>query len=130
MIAQVVVEPTSILARGLSVKPLRWLGLISYGTYIWQAPVFGVLDATGHRLPGVPGIVLAVVLGALSYFLIERRFLRLRYRFGRHAAPGNTASQTARSQIRDYGHAGPRLAGRSGSIGFAPPTSGVNLDAE
>lgn len=87
LIVHVVIEPASILSRALSVAPLRWLGLISYGTYIWQAPLFGMLDATGHRLPGLPAIVLAVLLGVLSYLLIERRFLRLKSRLSRQT-PG------------------------------------------
>jgi peptidoglycan/LPS O-acetylase OafA/YrhL len=88
LIAYVAIEPASALARALSVAPLRWLGLISYGTYIWQAPLFGILDATGHRLPGLPALLLAVLLGTLSYFLIERRFLRLKSRIV-HAAVRN-----------------------------------------
>lgn len=66
----------SATARLLSVRPLRLVGLISYGLYLWHWPVYVVL--TPARLGfGGPGLVLfrlAVtgLLATASYLLVER----------------------------------------------------------
>jgi peptidoglycan/LPS O-acetylase OafA/YrhL len=81
-----VTQPVSTpLHRLLSHQPLRWVGQISYGLYLWHWPV-AVAISPGHtRLTGwaLAGARLGVTFGAatLSYYLIEqpirqRRFLR------------------------------------------------------
>jgi peptidoglycan/LPS O-acetylase OafA/YrhL len=101
--------------------------VISYGTYIWQAPLFGILDATGHRLAGMQGLVLAVVLGVLSYFLVERRFLRLKARLSRQPAP---SEGIARTDMRGVlaNDVGPRAV--KDPAGMSGPTHAVTLDAD
>ena len=37
--------PGSPLARVLELRPLRWLGVRSYGIYLWHWPVFVLLAA-------------------------------------------------------------------------------------
>jgi peptidoglycan/LPS O-acetylase OafA/YrhL len=81
LLVHMVIEPASLLARLIGVAPLRWLGLISYGTYIWHASILGMLEAGGRRLPGLAALALALVLGTVSYFTIERPFLRLKSQF-------------------------------------------------
>ena len=62
------------LARALSVAPLRHLGVISYGVYLWHWPVFVVLDArlAVHGWP-LLALKLAVTLAIseVSYRLLE-----------------------------------------------------------
>lgn len=66
----------SMLARLLSVAPLRWLGWISYGVYLWHWPV--ILFATPERLGCAGGtlagiqILSTLLLSTASYLLIER----------------------------------------------------------
>ncbi len=78
-------SPTAILASA----PLRGIGRISYGFYLYQLPVF---CATGlYRAPygtdGVDGlyvalrVALALGVAIVSYFVIERPLLRLGARF-------------------------------------------------
>jgi peptidoglycan/LPS O-acetylase OafA/YrhL len=55
----------------LDARPVRYLGLISYSTYLYH----GLLKIPG---PMVVQILAAYALASLSYFLIERPFLRLR----------------------------------------------------
>jgi peptidoglycan/LPS O-acetylase OafA/YrhL len=67
--ALVILSPPRILAW----KPLVWLGVVSYGVYLWHLPMLIVL---GH-LPG--GVALAfvgtIVMAALSRHFVERPFL-------------------------------------------------------
>jgi peptidoglycan/LPS O-acetylase OafA/YrhL len=70
------------IERALSIPPLRWLGLISYGLYLWHWPVFLVLQIERNRL-GLSewtlfGAQLAVSLGfaCLSFFVLERPIRR------------------------------------------------------
>jgi peptidoglycan/LPS O-acetylase OafA/YrhL len=64
-------------ARWMSVRPLAWVGLVSYGVYMWHVPLIlfgrhlGVLpDAYLPRLLLVLGPVLLVA--AASWYLVER----------------------------------------------------------
>lgn len=65
----------SLLARGLSWKPLAALGKISYGVYLLHWPVFGLLTstrvgATGFALFGLR-LAVTLALATVSYFLLE-----------------------------------------------------------
>ena len=98
---------------------LAWLGLVSYGIYLWQGGV--VLEAwrQGARdwVPGAPFLVMTavtlagtVVLAALSYYLIERPAMRWKYR-GRspRATPGTAAAAaSARARVPDSAPGSPR----------------------
>jgi peptidoglycan/LPS O-acetylase OafA/YrhL len=65
---------------------LRWLGRISYAVYLWDYPF-------ENWFPGVRSIPLAIAAATLSYYVVERWFLKLR----RHApaasrVPGSEAA--------------------------------------
>jgi peptidoglycan/LPS O-acetylase OafA/YrhL len=75
IIAAVIDQPKSILARLMSLWPLRYLGQISYGTYLYHWPIFLILNhqrtgLTGWSLVGLR-IGVAVVAASLSYHFIE-----------------------------------------------------------
>ncbi len=70
------VDPSGPVPRALSLRPLRALGVISYGVYLWHWPLFLVLTSDRVHLSGVA--LLAVRCGAtlvvarLSYRLVEQ----------------------------------------------------------
>jgi peptidoglycan/LPS O-acetylase OafA/YrhL len=64
-----------------------WLGRVSYGLYIWHQPVNGWLKATGMHVGGLKYVgavilkcLVSLGLTALSYYGIEKPFLRLKSR--------------------------------------------------
>jgi peptidoglycan/LPS O-acetylase OafA/YrhL len=72
------------LLRMLEWSPIRYIGVVSYGVYLWHQVPLQVLrtfwDTDGAlslvRLIAVAGI--SVMLAAASYYLVERRFLALK----------------------------------------------------
>lgn len=67
------------VARALSWRPLRLVGLISYGLYLWHWPVFvwfrrdGILDGWARLAAEV---AISFALAILSYLVIERPIRR------------------------------------------------------
>jgi peptidoglycan/LPS O-acetylase OafA/YrhL len=71
--------PRGPVARVLSLRPMVWIGMVSYGAYLWHFPVFVFLNFDRTGLFGLPLLVvrfaLTFVLAALSYYLVERPVL-------------------------------------------------------
>jgi peptidoglycan/LPS O-acetylase OafA/YrhL len=65
--------PVSQLCR---VKPLRWLGVISYGVYLFHWPLLVFLDQRRTGLAHLPRFILvislSILLAAISYRYLER----------------------------------------------------------
>lgn len=60
------------LARGLSARPLVWLGALSYSLYLWHYPVLWVFDANDRLV----ALAVSFLLAWLSYRYVERPFRR------------------------------------------------------
>ncbi|MGH2882503.1 MAG: acyltransferase family protein [Solirubrobacteraceae bacterium] len=76
MIVAAVAFPASLAARALAIRPLRAVGTISYGLYLWHFPLFLWLSADAIGVSGTELLLvrLAVTLAVsiASYFLIEQ----------------------------------------------------------
>ena len=85
LLLHVVATPTSALSRVLDLAPVRYVGRISYGMYLYQQ----ILSSPVHHLTeGLPYVVqlsfmyaLTVLFATLSFFVVERPFLRWKERF-------------------------------------------------
>jgi peptidoglycan/LPS O-acetylase OafA/YrhL len=76
--------------RRLLAHPLAaWLGLISYGIFLWHYEITLKLGPDGAKLAFVPlltvTLVLSVACAAASYYALERPLLRLKYARARRA---------------------------------------------
>jgi peptidoglycan/LPS O-acetylase OafA/YrhL len=81
-------EPNGV-ARGLEVRPLRYVGLVSYSVYLWHVPVLFWLSAHGLAFGRDPAgllgnvVLVAVVtlaLSSLTYRYVERPALAAKKR--------------------------------------------------
>ncbi|UEM08247.1 acyltransferase [Bradyrhizobium barranii subsp. barranii] len=70
-----VVRPPAILETA----PLRWTGKISYGLYLWHLPIFHWFGDT--PLATLEAVGATYAIAALSFYGIERHFLRLKNAF-------------------------------------------------
>jgi len=71
VIACVALVPTSPWARALSLRPVRYIGAISYGLYLFHWPIFVVVD---HARTGLEGWPLFLVRVALSFAVAAASF--------------------------------------------------------
>ncbi|AQT83041.1 hypothetical protein B1R94_23260 [Mycolicibacterium litorale] len=82
VITAVALDPRGPAARVLAVPPLVWLGLISYGVYLWHWPVFLLLNGertgwSGYSLFAARCAV-TVVVATVSWWAIEQPVRRWR----------------------------------------------------
>ncbi len=84
VIAAAVQPQGGLLGRALSLPPLRGLGLISYGVYLWHWPVYLVLtpDRTGWDGYGLLAarVLVTLAIAVASYHLIEMPIRRGAFR--------------------------------------------------
>jgi peptidoglycan/LPS O-acetylase OafA/YrhL len=97
-------EKGGIPRRILANPVLAWLGLISYGIFLWHFPILyglyqgGILDwwpSMAFPLLVTMTFAITVVCAALSYYLLERPLMRLKYsrRERERSRPGSISRQ-------------------------------------
>jgi peptidoglycan/LPS O-acetylase OafA/YrhL len=71
----VVTTQAASLSRALGNRPFRYVGKISYGTYLWHFPLFDLLSGERLHLYGTPLLVIRIattlVVATGSYYLVE-----------------------------------------------------------
>jgi peptidoglycan/LPS O-acetylase OafA/YrhL len=76
LLVAVLVHPANSISRVINFKPLRWLGVRSYGIYLWQYPVL-VLTSPAINTTGISigrvifQLTCIIVLSSLSWKFIE-----------------------------------------------------------
>ncbi len=89
VIAAVVVQQRGLLANVLSTAPLRLLGLISYGVYLWHWPIYLTLTAERTGLSEAPlfivRVALTLAIAIASYIVLETPIRRGAIRWNRMA---------------------------------------------
>ena len=80
LIASVALVPETPWARLLSLRPIRYIGTISYGLYLWHWPIFVVVGPEQTGLTRWPlfavRVGLTFILAALSYRFLEKPIRR------------------------------------------------------
>ena len=89
VLASVTNGSSKAMSSGLSVAPLRWLGLISYGLYLWHWPIFLWLDEPRTGLSG-PLLFAVRVLASLAAAVVSYEWLEKPIRHGALPAPKAT----------------------------------------
>ena len=70
-------------AKLLSAPPTEWVGRISYGLYLWQIPVFRIIDRHGSTLSSGLRFAIAIVavfsISIFSWYALERPVMKSRW---------------------------------------------------
>lgn len=103
----VLAHPASLLAKMFAIAPLRWLGVWSYGIYLWHYPLIVLSNPTVNTGGldiglSIKQILLAISLAAVSWYLIENPIRRGRWkkRFGQLSDGLSGQPQLLRCQVR------------------------------
>jgi peptidoglycan/LPS O-acetylase OafA/YrhL len=115
LVGLLVAGPAAPLNRVLRLRPIVWLGTISYGLYIYFIPVFVLLEIFFHHqgwndsssLLLVTQFAVVLAMASLSYYLVEKRFLALKDRIS--ARGPRRRPQHARGRSRPVPLPAPRL---------------------
>ncbi len=111
----------------LSLRPLRWMGAISYGLYLWHWPIYVYLnpqrvEADGFSLFAIR-VAVTFVVATASYYLVEQpirtgSWRRIRVRI---AAPVSVAILVAALVVSTLGAVAPPTEVSASDL--APPSS-------
>jgi peptidoglycan/LPS O-acetylase OafA/YrhL len=124
VVAAIVQETRSPLKAALSLAPMRWIGRVSYGIYLWHWPIAVALTPQHTGISGWELDVLRVgatfVVAALSYYLVELPIRQRRFKqvwTPRIALPAAAALTIVVILVATAGAAPPDpLAARPGTV--------------
>ena len=94
-----VMQPRNPVARVLALRPIVWLGKVSYSTYLWHVPVFLLLSPKRLGLTDMQALpirlVVAFAFASASYYFVEKPALRLKKRYERRPDRDRRPAATA-----------------------------------
>ncbi len=74
-------NPNSLAARLLTIRPMVWIGLLSYSWYLWHWPLLSITKSAALQARDLPRDALigaaALVAAAITYYVVENP---IRYR--------------------------------------------------
>ncbi|HEU5421068.1 MAG TPA: acyltransferase family protein [Streptosporangiaceae bacterium] len=116
LVVATVASPATRLGQVLGVAPVRWIGVRSYGIYLWHYPIIVLTTpATGQEtlLREVLQVAASIAVAALSWRLVEEP---IRHgALGRLAARARAARQHPMARLQGWA----ALAGGVGVLGLA-----------
>ena len=124
LIVSVVSVPGTPWARALSLRPVRYVGAISYGLYLWHWPVFVIVGPEQTGLTRWPLFALRVAItfaiAAASFHFLEMPIRRRRLRGPRAwvLAPLSFVAALALVLVATIAPAGPRIS--TADTGLSP----------
>ena len=74
MVVAAVAAPASRVGRMLGVRPVRWIGVRSYGIYLWHYPIIVLTtpaNSTDSLARGALQVAASIVVAALSWHFVE-----------------------------------------------------------
>jgi peptidoglycan/LPS O-acetylase OafA/YrhL len=84
LIVALMLAPIKAVQKGLSFAPLTWIGKISYVLYLFHVPIYVLMPREfAIEFPIISfciALTIAMGFAAISYYLIEIRFLRMKSR--------------------------------------------------
>jgi peptidoglycan/LPS O-acetylase OafA/YrhL len=103
LILSTVLHTSTIQGRLLEMKPLRWIGRISYSLYLWQQLFFGnnfVISPPALAVLRQIPINLVALIGCatFSYYLVEKPFVALGHKLALGSVSHSAASKDSLNQ--------------------------------
>lgn len=94
IVLAVMINSQSVMSRVFSTRPLVWIGKLSYSLYLWHSFVIAQIlnHAELFKPLGLAGLELIEIAGSfacasISYYCVERPFLKLKSSFGSNPEP-------------------------------------------
>jgi peptidoglycan/LPS O-acetylase OafA/YrhL len=90
IIAELASHPTGIAAKVASIRPMVYLGRISYGIYLWHYPLLlDVRRFSSSKTLALLAVIISIAVAALSYHYAEQPILQLKRKMKRGQDVGN-----------------------------------------
>ena len=128
LIATVVFWPGALASRLFALPPLRALGLISYGIYLYHFPLFVWLDASSTGMSAAPllltRIAVTLLVATASYILVEQPVRQRRLPGWMVRALGPIAAGSATATL--FVAAAAASSGSTPVVPFPPATAGLS----
>jgi len=83
LLINLVLDTRGVFKSCLELRPLVWVGKISYGVYLWHYPVFKAVSYLNTAWPFKLAVALSgtFAIASASFYVIEKPLLRLKQRF-------------------------------------------------